>query len=124
MTRSTPTSCPTTTRAWPRLALLARVEAEVETRRRQEDADRVVCHGDLCLPNLLVDGGRFSGFIDLGRLGVADRHADLALLVANVGDTFEGLARAARERLDAGYPRSVDDDRLAFYLRLDPLTWG
>jgi streptomycin 3"-kinase len=106
------------------VALLERVEGEVETRRRQEDVDRVVCHGDLCLPNLLVDRGRFSGFIDLGRLGVADPHADLALLLANVHDTYGGLARAARERLDAGYPRSVDDDRLAFYLRLDPLTWG
>jgi streptomycin 3"-kinase len=105
-------------------ALLARVEADVAVRRQQEQQDRVVCHGDLCLPNLLVDRGRFSGFIDVGRLGVADPHADLALLVANVGDTFADLARAAREGLAARYPRPIDDDRLAFYLRLDPLTWG
>ncbi|WP_029118053.1 APH(3'') family aminoglycoside O-phosphotransferase [Mycobacterium sp. URHB0044] len=105
-------------------ALLERVEAEAEARRQQEQHDRVVCHGDLCLPNLLVDGGRFSGFIDLGRLGVADPHADLALLLANVGDTYGDLARVARDVLDAGYPPSIDDDRLTFYLRLDPLTWG
>jgi streptomycin 3"-kinase len=105
-------------------ALLERVEVDAGTRRQQEQRDRVVCHRDLCLPNLLVDGDRFSGFIDLGRLGVADPHADLSLLLANTCDTYGGLARAAREILDARYPRSIDDDRLAFYLRLDPLTWG
>ena len=34
-------------------------------------------HGDYCLPNFLLDGWRFSGFIDLGGGGVGDRHVDL-----------------------------------------------
>lgn len=34
-------------------------------------------HGDYCLPNILLDGWDFSGFIDLGNGGVGDRHVDL-----------------------------------------------
>lgn len=40
----------------------------------------VVCHGDACAPNTLIaDDGRWSGHVDLGDLGVADRWADLAI---------------------------------------------
>ena len=40
------------------------------------DADTLI-HGDYCLPNVLLDGWRFRGFIDLGNGGVGDRHVDL-----------------------------------------------
>lgn len=40
----------------------------------------VVCHGDACAPNtLLDDDGRCCGHVDVGRLGVGDRWADLAV---------------------------------------------
>lgn len=40
----------------------------------------VVCHGDACAPNTLIgDDGAWSGHVDLGALGVADRWADLAV---------------------------------------------
>ena len=40
----------------------------------------VVCHGDPCAPNTLIDAaGGFAGIVDVARLGVADRWADLAV---------------------------------------------
>ena len=39
--------------------------------------NRVLIHGDYCLPNIMLDGNKFSGFIDLGNAGVGDRHIDL-----------------------------------------------
>ena len=34
-------------------------------------------HGDYCLPNIMLDDWRFSGFIDLDTAGVGDKHVDL-----------------------------------------------
>jgi aminoglycoside phosphotransferase len=40
----------------------------------------VVCHGDACAPNTLIGpDGRWTGHVDLGLLGTADRWADLAV---------------------------------------------
>jgi kanamycin kinase len=49
----------------------------------------VVCHGDPCAPNtLLNDDGQCSGHVDLGDLGVADRWADLAVAIWNIVSNF------------------------------------
>lgn len=34
-------------------------------------------HGDYCLPNIMLDKWRFTGFIDVGCGGVGDKHIDL-----------------------------------------------
>lgn len=38
---------------------------------------RVLLHGDYCLPNIMLDNWRLSGFIDVGCGGVGERHIDL-----------------------------------------------
>ena len=37
----------------------------------------VLLHGDYCMPNIMLDDWRFSGFIDVDSAGVGDRHIDL-----------------------------------------------
>lgn len=38
---------------------------------------RVLLHGDYCLPNIILNDWRLSGFIDVGSGGAGDRHIDL-----------------------------------------------
>ncbi len=68
--------------------------AELE-RDRPETEDLVVCHGDYCFPNALLQADEVTGFVDLGELGVADRWWDLAVatwsVVWNVGAAHERL---------------------------------
>ncbi|MGO4649130.1 APH(3'') family aminoglycoside O-phosphotransferase [Nocardia sp. 2YAB30] len=108
--------------------LLASLEPEITQMLAQESTDTVICHGDLCLPNIVVDPEtlKVSGFIDLGRLGLADRYADLALLLANARETWqdEQQALAADAVFADRYGIVLDRGRLNFYLHLDPLTWG
>lgn len=116
-------------RETPATDLLARVERELAVRLEQEARDRVVCHGDPCMPNFMIDPQTLccTGMIDLGRLGTADRYADLALMTANARESWTGPDQEQRatailfEALDIAAP---DLGRLDFYLRLDPLTWG
>lgn len=47
------------------------------TERKDALKNNVLLHGDYCLPNIMLDGFKFSGFIDVGNGGVGDRHVDL-----------------------------------------------
>jgi streptomycin 3"-kinase len=113
----------------PARELLARVERELPGRFDQEAIDRVVCHGDACMPNVMIDPESFqcTGLLDLGRLGTADRYVDLALMVANARESWasrEEEAQAFAILFNTLGIEAPDKERLAFYLRLDPLTWG
>jgi aminoglycoside phosphotransferase len=68
----------------------------------------VVIHGDYCLPNVLVEGGRLSAVVDVGLAGLAGPETDLAAgvwtLQYNYGKGF------ARDFLDAyGWPPMSDE---------------
>jgi aminoglycoside phosphotransferase len=50
----------------------------------------VFSHGDYCLPNIFTDENKISGFIDLGRSGVADKYQDIALCYRSLLHNFKG----------------------------------
>ena len=62
-------------------------------------ADTLI-HGDYCLPNVMLDDWRFSGFSDVGNGGVADRHIDLFWGVWTLGFNLK-TDRYASRFLDA-----------------------
>lgn len=89
--------------------------------------DRVLSHGDYCLPNLFLDNGCVSGFLDLGHCGIADRYRDISLglksLKNNLGGVFGG---PVREGYDPGLLFDAlgiapDEEKLRYYLLLDEL---
>ncbi len=104
---------------WSLERLLGELDA---TRPAREEL--VVCHGDLCLPNVLLDPDTLAvtGIVDVGRLGRADRYADLALATRSLSDTVlnpqYGPAYAARF-LDRYGEAPIDGDRMDFYRLLD-----
>jgi kanamycin kinase len=73
----------------------------------------VVCHGDACVPNtLLRDDGSFAAHVDLGRLGVADRWADLAVAAWSTEWNYgPGLDTVLYD----AYGIAADGDRIAYY---------
>lgn len=42
-----------------------------------EKEDKVVIHGDYCLPNLILQDFKMTGYIDVGYGGIGDRHYDI-----------------------------------------------
>jgi len=78
--------------------------------------DLVVCHGDACNPNFILDAtGRALGYVDLGLCGVADRWADLAPALLSLGWNFgPGWEPAFLD----GYGIEPNPAKLVFYTRL------
>ena len=115
-------------RKLPPSRLLDGLRGELAERLAQERSDRVVCHGDACMPNFIVDPEtlRCVGMIDLGRLGRADRYVDLSLLLANASESWDVPEQAAEAHRRTFHELGLhaDEARLRFYLHLDPLTWG
>ncbi len=96
-------------------------------KHHQPPAERVLTHGDFCLPNLFTDGRQFTGFIDLGNVGISDRWMDLALGWRSLKHNSDGHYGRIYPRIDpddlfraAGVPK--DEEKLRYYILLDELN--
>lgn len=76
----------------------------------------VICHGDPCAPNALLDErGDFLAHVDLARLGLADRWADLAVVTMSFAWNYRDYDGAIF--WDA-YGIEPDQHRIDYYRRL------
>lgn len=87
----------------------ALIELEASANFRE---DPVVCHGDYCLPNVIIDEGAVVGYVDLGELTVADRWWDLAVgawsVTWNLGPGWEDLFYKS-------YGVDIEPDKVRFF---------
>lgn len=105
------------------MALLIWLEAN------QPKEDLVFSHGDFCLPNVFFshDVSRVSGYIDLGRAGIADRYQDIALAYRSLKHNFAGVyddyqvAEADAFELFTYLEITPDWDKINYYRLLDEL---
>lgn len=87
-----------------------------------KDEDLVVCHGDLCLPNVLLDpeAVEVTGVVDTGRLGVADRWTDLALATRSLARRQNPqFGQWAAKRYLVEYGIELDQEKCGYYRLLD-----
>jgi len=93
--------------------------------RPQEDL--VLSHGDFCLPNIFFSEDKVSGFIDLGKICVADRYQDIALCYRSLTNNFDGsYGERVREKLnmDSFFNElGIEPDwkKIRYYILLDEL---
>lgn len=81
--------------------------------------DLVVAHGDYTPGNVLVSRAGRPVLIDVGGLGVADRHLDLAVVLRDLSEDFG--ESAVGDFLAAYGPEEVDRRRLDYYRLLDEM---
>jgi kanamycin kinase len=93
--------------------------AELEATRPSAERP-VVCHGDYCTPNVLLDEDfEPVGFVDLAELGVADPWWDLAAATWSIG---WNLGEEWSDRFMAAYGVEPDPTRLRWYRLLYDLA--
>ncbi|WP_167978970.1 aminoglycoside 3'-phosphotransferase [Lentzea indica] len=81
-------------------------------RSAPQDEDLVVAHGDFCPPNVLLRPDGSTVLIDVSRLGVSDRHRDIALV-------HRELDEEAADAFDRAYGLVPRPPLLKWYQLLD-----
>lgn len=85
-----------------------------------ENEDLVFTHGDYCFPNIIIKGDDISGYIDVGRAGIADRYVDLSLIIRSIRINYRSdkLVDLFLEEYGLNY---LDNKKLKYYSYMDEL---
>jgi len=96
----------------------------------QPREELVLSHGDYCLPNLFGIGENVTGYIDLGRMGIADKWCDIALCYRSLSDNYSGKYKQQKGKAYPGYEEmglfhalglEPDWEKIRYYILLDEL---
>ncbi len=91
------------------------------------EEEPALSHGDYCLPNLFGTGDKVTGYIDLGRAGIADKWCDIALCYRSLSHNYSGRYHG---REYPGYDDLLlfdelglepDWEKIRYYILLDEL---
>lgn len=91
------------------------------------EEELVLSHGDFCLPNIFLSNGKVSGYIDLGKTGLADKWQDIALCYRSLLHNFDGKYSGKQyqgfyaDKLFERLGIEPDWDKIRYYLLLDEL---
>ena len=98
----------------------------LKSNRPEEDI--VFTHGDYCLPNIFVTGSKINGFIDIGKMGPADRWQDVAIAIRSLTANFAGRYSDGKKICDFNPQMFLDElgidyngEKYRNYLLLDEL---
>jgi len=104
--------------SWSVETRLARVNKPVELSEPPPIDRLVVCHGDACSPNTLIDdAGKCSGHVDFGEMGVADRWRYRDRDVEHRMELWPGMGRCRPRRI-RNCPRSEPNHVLSQTLEI------
>ncbi|MDF2674329.1 MAG: aphA [Clostridiales bacterium] len=85
----------------------------------QPEEEIVFSHGDYCLPNVFFNDGNVTGFIDLGRAGMADKWQDIALCVRSLEHNLQN--NKYTDLLFKYLGIEPDYEKIKYYILLDEL---
>lgn len=93
----------------------------------QREEDLVLCHGDFCFPNIIMNNNQLSGYVDIMGIGICDRYLDVSIAMRSLRYNFELYKHVFTKEyqtlfLDTYGIKEVEQDKLIFYILLDELT--
>lgn len=94
------------------------------------EEELVLSHGDYCLPNIFGVQGKVTGYIDLGKTGIADKWCDIALCYRSLSHNYSGKYKSNENITSSDHDGLLlfrelgikpDWEKIRYYILLDEL---